>query len=54
MLGQDGLLTNSTDAGLEMYAGGFGPKMQDTSKNDPRYEFSIKHKDQTGPLDSHT
>jgi hypothetical protein len=53
MLGYDELLTNFTDASLEM-SGEFGQKMQETSKNDLRYKFSTKHKDQKGPLDSHT
>jgi len=36
MLGYDDLLTNSTDACLEMCAGKFGQTMQETSENDPR------------------
>ena len=54
MLGQDDLLTNSTDVGLEMCVGEFGLEMEETSKNDPRHKYSNKHKDQKGPLDSHT
>ena len=48
---------NSTDAGLKMCAGEFGPKMLETSKNDPRHEFLANHKQAQGskePLDSLT
>ena len=48
MLGLDDILTNSTDAGLEMCAGEFWPKMQETSKCDLRHEFPDNHK-QEGP-----
>ena len=46
MVGWDELLINSTDADLEMCADEFGPKMEESSKNDPMYKCSTKHKDQ--------
>ena len=48
---------NSTDAGMKMCAGEFGQKMQEISKNDPRYKCSTTHKQtqgSNGPPDSLT
>jgi len=47
MLGYDELLTNFTDASLEM-SGEFGQKMQETSKYDPRYKCPTNDKQAQG------
>ena len=48
---------NSTDDGLKMCVGEFGPKIQETNKYDPSHKFVANHKQaqgSKGPLGSLT